>query len=208
MIEGIGTARTSSARRRRLEQSSVFRLAALLGLVLAMLLTARLCSRPEPTPGPLREPNPTVVPQATPTATATPTSAPRLVQAESGWVDAELSLSPTPTLFVPTIPSPRRRQPRPTPSISQCAAYRWTAVQVFTPSAQVKIDIRVDNRCPYDLGPNNLLFDITGWRDGGRVQSVRGSPFETIRRGWTGDLSIGLPGSLDWYDEIEVRVFD
>jgi len=81
-------------------------------------------------------------------------------------------------------------------------------MQVFSPSAQVKIDIRVDNRCPYDLGPNNLVFDITGWRDGGRVQSVRGMPFETIRRGRSGDLSIGLPGSMDWYDEIEVVVQD
>jgi hypothetical protein len=81
-------------------------------------------------------------------------------------------------------------------------------MQVFSPSAQVKIDIRVDNRCPYDLGPGNLLFEITGWRDGGRVQSVRGVPFETIRRGRSGELSIGLPGSEDWYDEIEVVVFD
>jgi hypothetical protein len=81
-------------------------------------------------------------------------------------------------------------------------------MQVFTPSAQVKVDIRVDNRCPYDLGPDNLLFEITGWRDGGRVHSVRGTPFETIRRGWTGELSIGLPGSEDWYHEIEVLVFD
>ncbi len=133
---------------------------------------------------------------------------PGIVKQASGWVDATVMLPPSPTPAMPSVETYPTRAPKPTPSISQCAEFSWSTIQVFSPSAQVKVDIRVRNRCPYDLGPDNLWFDITGWRDGGRVQSVRGHPFETIRRDRTGDLSIGLPGSLDWYDEIEVVVVD
>jgi len=164
----------------------------------------------------VRDENPPPALRATPTSTATPspsptptsTATPEFVRGESGWVDATVVLPPSPTPTMPALVAYPTAAPRPTPRISECAGYRWSSMQVFSPSAQVKIDIRVDNRCPYDLGPNNLVFDITGWRDGGRVQSVRGMPFETIRRGRSGDLSIGLPGSMDWYDEIEVVVQD
>lgn len=174
-------------------------------LTIVLIITFAVRTPPEAPP-----PAPTSTPTATapPTQTVTPSPTPGLVRESSGWVDATVIQPPSPTPTMPALVAHPTRPPRPTPRISQCAEYRWTSLQVFSPSAQVKIDIRVNNRCPYDLGPNNLVFDITGWRDGGRVQSVRGMPFETIRRGRSGDLSIGLPGSLDWYDEIEVVVQD
>jgi hypothetical protein len=153
-------------------------------------------------------PTPTPLPTATPAPPATRTPTPGFERAESGWVDATVVMPPNPTPTMPALETHPTRVPKPTPSISQCAVYRYSTYQVFAPSAQVKVDIRVDNRCPYDLGPENLVFEITGWRQGAHVRTVRGIPFETIRRGRSGDLSIGLPGSADWYDEIEVVVFD
>jgi len=64
------------------------------------------------------------------------------------------------------------------------------------------------NRCNRDLGALDLWFEITGWRQGGRVQSVRGHPFDQIRKGRSGIITIGLPGSIDWYDEITVEIVD
>lgn len=174
-------------------------------IVLVIILIAVMADRDDDEP-PLITPTATpTLPSPSPSVTPSPTATKGPMKEESGWIDAVVVI-PTPTW--PVVEPVPTREPRPTPSISQCADYRWTTMQVFTPSAQVKVDIRVDNRCPYDLGPANLLFEITGWRDGGRVQSVRGVPFETIRRGRSGELSIGLPGSEDWYHEIEVVVFD
>ncbi len=143
-----------------------------------------------------------------PTRSATPTTTPTVGRQQSGWVDAEVVRPPTATPTMPPLPVIPTLAPRPTPSVSRCAELAWSTVQVFSPSAQVKVDIRVRNRCPYQLGPGNLLIEITGWRQGDRIQSVRGAPFETIRRGFTGDVSIGLPGSEDWYDRIDVVVVD
>lgn len=198
--------RLSSARRSGAKDNPVLVLAVFGVLAVIVLVVALSTRRPEAEPAARPTSTPTPARTATPTPVATPTEG--LVQEASGWVDATVILPPSPTPTDPVFAPAPTREPRPTPRISQCASYTWSSLQVFTPSAQVKIDIRVDNRCPYDLGPSNLLFEITGWRDGGRVQTVRGVPFETIRRGRTGELSIGLPGSLDWYDEIEVSVFD
>jgi hypothetical protein len=177
-----------------------------LALGLLVLIVIGILRKEDPPQVVIPTPAPTATSIPSPTRTLTPT--PGFVRDSTDWVEAPVILPPTPTWAVPTVVPRPRREPRPTPRISECASYTWSTIQVFTPSAQVKVDIRVNNRCPYDLGPGNLMFEITGWRDGGRVQSVRGAPFETIRRGRIGELSIGLPGFEDWYDEIEVRVFD
>lgn len=197
--------RLSSARLGKPEPNPTLPFAVVLVALTIVLVIVFAIPGGDPQPAP-PTPEPSATPSATPAPSATPT--PGFVRESSGWVDAVVVLPPTPSPTAPVhVPAPTRA-PRPTPSISECAEFRWSTVQVFSPSAQVKIDLQVKNRCPYDLGPSNLWFEITGWRDGGRVQSVRGAPFETIRRGWTGDLSIGLPGSLDWYDEITVVVQD
>ena len=69
-------------------------------------------------------------------------------------------------------------------------------------------EIRINNRCNRDLAPTDLLFVISGWRDGGLIQSVRAMPFDRIRRRHSDIISVGLPGSLDWYDEITVEIID
>lgn len=193
-----------SSRRRRPPGGPVLPLSITVIVLVIVLIVVMADREEEPAPSTTPTPLPTsVAPSPSPSPSPTATMGPE--KGESGWIDAVVVI-PTPTW--PVMEEAPTRQPKPTPSISQCAAYRWTSLQVFTPSAQVKIDIQVDNRCPYNLGPGNLLFEITGWRDGGRVQSVRGVPLETIRRGRSGELSIGLPGSEDWYDEIEVVIFD
>jgi len=200
--------RLSTARRSGPKDNPVLPFAVVLVmLTIVLIVTFAVRDRGSDAPSVAVVPTaPPVTPSATPTPTATPT--PGVVKHASGWIEAAVVLPPTTTVVPAPVGLPPTLAPRPTPSISQCASFTWSSVQAFSPSAQVKIDIRVTNRCPYDLGPDTLWFDITGWRDGGRVQSVRGHPFETIRRGRTGDLFIGLPGSLDWYDEITVVVRD
>lgn len=56
--------------------------------------------------------------------------------------------------------------------------------------------------------PTELWFEITGWREGAHVQSVRGHPFDEIGPNRSADIAIGLPGSIDWYDEITVEIID
>jgi hypothetical protein len=72
----------------------------------------------------------------------------------------------------------------------------------------VLTEIRANNDCIRDLGPLELMFEISGWRDGELVQSVRARPFDRIRRGHSEIVSVGLPGSIDWYDEITVEIID
>jgi hypothetical protein len=150
---------------------------------------------PTPTPPPPPTAAPTVAPTATP-----------FVELSSQWVEASTPAD-TPTPW-PTIPDPVRREPTPTPRVSECISYRWSTVQAFIPSAQVLTEIRVVNGCNRDLAPTELLFEISGWRDGGLIRSVRAMPFDRIRRRHSDIISVGLPGSLDWYDEITVEIIE
>jgi len=148
-------------------------------------------------------PAPTVVPTRTATASV-------LVERSSGWVVAlapTATPSPWPTIAAAATATPRP-QPSPTPRTSDCVTSRWSSRQVFRPSAQVLVEIEAVNRCNRDLGPLELWFEITGWRQGSRVQSARGHPFDRIRPGSSGIIAIGLPGSIDWYDEITVEITD
>jgi len=158
-----------------------------------------------------REPQPEVVlVLPTPTSPPTPTSLPTatataIVELASDWIVAS-SPESTPTPWIPS--PPVRREPTPTPRVSECVTYRWTTIQVFRPSAQVLTEIKAKNNCNRDIGPLELMFEITGWRDEGLVQSVRARPFDRIRRRHSGIIAVGLPGSIDWYDEITVEIID
>jgi len=68
------------------------------------------------------------------------------------------------------------------------------------------VEIEVTNRCDRDLVPDDLWFEVSGWRDGGLVQSVRAKPFDRAARGRSVTLALDLPGSVDWYDEIKVAL--
>lgn len=170
---------------------------------LAVLLAVIYRERPPviaelpPTP----TPHPPATAPPTPTATAT-----AVIELASGWVTVS-TLEDTPTPW-PTSPPPVRREPTPTPRVSECVSYHWTTIQIFRPSAQVLTEITAKNNCNRDISPLELMFEISGWRDGGLVQSVRASPFDRIRRRHSGIVSMGLPGSRDWYDEITVEIVD
>ena len=150
-------------------------------------------------------PTPAPPPSATQTP-APPATATAVIELASDWVTVS-TLEDTPTPW-PTSPPPVQRQPTPTPRVSECVSYRWTTAQVFLPSAQVLTEISAANNCNRDIGPLDLMFEISGWRNGGLVQSVRARPFDRIRRRHSGIISVGLPGSIDWYDEITVEIID
>lgn len=194
--------RFSSARRPRRGPSPVV-LAAVAIAALAVLLA--VISREQPPE--IAELPPPPIPSPTATATPTPTAAATApIELASDWVTVS-TLKDTPTPW-PTSPPPVRREPTPTPRVSECVTYRWTTTQVFRPSAQVLTEITAINNCNRDINPSDLMFEITGWRNGEFIQSVRAMPFDRIRRRHSGIVSMGLPGSRDWYDEITVEIID
>ena len=151
-------------------------------------------------------PAPTPTPPA-PTATATPsaTAAP----AEFSTDVVVLAPTVTPTPWIPAAPPPpRRRQPSPTPSASECISASWDAHQSLAAWGNVLVNINATNRCRRVLQPTDVWFRVTGYRDGDLIQTAQGSPFEDIYPGRSTQFGIGLPGSIDWYDEIVVEVND
>ncbi len=193
----------SSARRRTRAPSPVI-LATIVIVVLVVLL-AVLRKRPEPETAqtPPAPASPTPQPTRTPTLAAAIAS---MEEISSDWVEISRPAD-TPTPW-PTIPDPVRREPTPTPKVSECVSFRWTTAQVFMPSAQVLTEIRANNACGRDLEPEDLMFEISGWRDGGLIRSVRAMPFDPIRRRHSDIITVGLPGSLDWYDEVRVEIVE
>ena len=151
---------------------------------------------PTPTPTPLA---PTAT--ATPSATATP--------AEYSTDVVVLAPTVTPTPWIPAAaPPPQRRQPSPTPSASECISASWDAHQSLAAWGNVLVNINATNRCRRVLQPTDVWFRVTGYRDGDLIQTAQGSPFEDIYPGRSTQFGIGLPGSIDWYDEIVVEVND
>lgn len=197
--------RTSSARRGRVGPSLLAVAVVVIAVIFVTLALLDRRRQPPLAPPTLQPPTPTSPP--TMTSTPTPTV---LVELSSEWVVTDaptVTPSPWPT-FVPPGTATPRPQSKPTPRTAECVTYRWSAQQVFRPSAQVLVEIEAVNRCNRDLGPLELWFDITGWRQGSSVQSVRGHPFDRIRTGGSEIVAVGLPGSIDWYDRITVEIVD
>lgn len=91
---------------------------------------------------------------------------------------------------------------------AQCISYRW-GITANTPRLGHNfVEIEITNRCRRDLEPDDLWFEVAGFRDGGLVQSARARPFEGARRGRGTTLALDLPGSVDWYDEIVVKLIE
>jgi hypothetical protein len=163
-------------------------------------------SGPTPPRVPAKRGVPTSVtrPPRTPTPSGTPESE---VQRHNIFVvawQAEATATPTPA---PTAGEPTPRlSPSPTPDVSQCVTAESSASMLAAAPGQVLVDIRATNHCGRDLAPLDVWFWVAGYRQGELVQSVRGHPFELIPRDGDAEVHIGLPGSIDWYDRIEVRV--
>ncbi|PWB74287.1 MAG: hypothetical protein C3F15_08060, partial [Holophagae bacterium] len=172
---------------------------AIIALVAVLELT-----RHEQAPAP-SEPAP--IATAAPTASPTPSqTATRLAEYSSDWVTV-VAPTATPTPWVPSAPAqPRRREPTPTPSAADCISATYEAVQFLTTGATVMVNIRATNRCRRVLQPTEVLFRVSGFREGNLVQTAQGSPFEEIYPGRSTDFGIGLPGSITWYDRLTVEV--
>ncbi len=151
-------------------------------------------------------PTPVPTPQA-PTASATPTATATPAEYSTDVVVLAPTTTPTPWALSSSQP-PQRRQATPTPSAAQCITATWDAHQSLAAWGNVLVNIRATNKCRRVLQPTDVWFRVTGYRDGGLVQTAQGSPFEEIYPGRTSQFGIGLPGSIDWYDEIVVEVND
>lgn len=101
---------------------------------------------------------------------------------------------------------PPRRRPTATPAIPQCVAIAWAARQGTL--TQVLVDIEAENRCGRDLEPLDVWFEVSGYRRGDLIHSVRGHLFDRLYRGAIGRATVALPGSADWMDTIHVAVLD
>ena len=121
------------------------------------------------------------------------------------WVEVVPEPTETPTPW-PTATPRVRRAPTPTPSVSQCVEAQWHAVQNYVPLNRVRVIIEATNNCGRELGPTDVWFRVSGWREGAVVQTVEGHPMDELWPGYSEEVVIGLPGSLDWYDEVRVVV--
>ena len=194
----------SSARRKPVRRRSVAATAiAVVGGIIVLIV---LMNRPHPSVGPPPVPAATPPPAAvppSPSPTPTPTATPETVD-DSVWVPLEeATATPWPTLPPFPTPTPRRTA---APSYESCLHYTARAHQSVAAWGQILVDIELENECGRDFEPLDIWFEITGYRDGAVVQSVRGHPFFRVEDGNSAHLSIGLPGSLDWYDDVEVRL--
>jgi hypothetical protein len=176
---------------------------AVVALAIVVLWLAHRSRPPAPLP-PRATPEPkATVPRPSPTAELSPT--PEEVEHHTRVVvswRSEPTPTPSPAREVPTV----RPGPSPTPEVAQCLAVRYSTSMIASAPGQVLVDIQTENGCGRDLGPLDVWFWVAGYRQGDLVQSVQGHPFDPIPKGGDGEVVIALPGSIDWYDHIEVQV--
>jgi hypothetical protein len=194
----------STGRRPLPERSGCYVVGAVLAIIVLVALFELTRGDREPRPA-VPSSVPTVAPSPTQAPSATPT---RLAEYASGWVTA-IAPTVTPAPWVPAAAAPpRRREPSPTPSAADCISATYEAEQSLASWGNVMITIRATNRCRRVLQPTDVLFRVSGFREGALVQTAQGSPFEEIWPGRSTDFGIGLPGSIDWYDRLAVEVID
>jgi hypothetical protein len=184
-------------------QARAFVLVAVLVLAIGLLWVARQWQRPAS----VQPPHPTAthaVAVALPSPTTTSIPSPEVPVGRHSTVVVPWESEPMPT---PLEQEPTRRPgPSPTPEASECVALRYSAGVLPGTLGQILVDIRAENRCGRDLGPLDVWFWVGGYRQGDLIQSVRGHPFDPIPQGGEGKAAIVLPGSIDWYDRIDVWV--
>ncbi|HNX51842.1 MAG TPA: hypothetical protein PKL08_16865, partial [Thermoanaerobaculaceae bacterium] len=94
----------------------------------------------------------------------------------------------------------------PTAGLTRCVTLEWSASQAFDPILHVLVEVEMRNDCGRDLEPLAVWVRVQGWRQGGLVQEVMGHPFFRLDAGGRQHFGVGLPGSLDWFDDIRVEV--
>lgn len=186
-------------------QARAFVLIAVLALTIGLLWVARQRQRPAS----LQQPRPTATHTAAPalpSPTTAPTPSPEAPVERHRTVVLPWESEPTPSPIPLEQDPTRRRDPSPTPEASECVAVTYSAGVLPGSLGRILVDIRAENRCGRDLGPLDVWFWVGGYRQGDLIQSVRGHPFDPIPRDGEGKAAIVLPGSIDWYDRIDVRV--
>lgn len=186
-------------------QARAFVLIAVLALAIGVLWLARKDQRPAAFASPTPTPAPAVT-AALPSPTVSPTPSPGAPAERRTTVILPWESEPTPSPTGPEEEPTVRPGPSPTPETPECVAVSYSAGVVPGTLGGVLVDIRAENHCGRDLGPLDVWFWGGGYRNGELVQSVRGHPFDPIQRDGEGKATIVLPGSIDWYDRIEVRV--
>ena len=184
-------------------RTRVFALIAVLVLAIALLWLTRGPQHPAPLPVPSPMPASTAAP---PSPTAAPTPSPEPPLERHSTVVLPWESEPTPSPTAPEQEPTMRPGPSPTPEVSECVAVTYSAGVLPGTPGRILVDVRLENHCGRDLGPLEVWFWVGGYRQGDLVQSVRGHPFDPIPRGGEGKASIVLPGSIDWYDRIDVQV--
>ncbi len=192
----------ASGRRQRPGRSGCLMVSVVV-VIISLIAIFELNRQEEGPPAAVASPTPaatvTPLPPATPTPTPQSFSAEMLVEAPT--------LTPTPWIRATPAP-PVSRPSTPTPSAAACITASWDAQQMLAGRATVLVNISATNRCQRVLQPTDVWFRVSGYRDGDLIQIAQGSPFSEIFPGRTARFGIGLPGSIDWYDEIRVDVFD
>ena len=163
-------------------------------------------------PGSHERPNasaPTAVPKTTasvPTL-APPAAGPEVVTRHSSvtlpW-DAKPTPEPT-EIEADEAPTPQRG-PALTPAVAECVAIRWSSGMSPVDIGHVMVEVHAENRCGRDLDAMEVWFEVAGYRHGELIQTARGHLFDPLWRDGEGKAMIGLPGSADWYDRVDVRV--
>jgi hypothetical protein len=118
--------------------------------------------------------------------------------------ETEPTPEPSP-VEVDETPTPRPG-PSPTPAVQECVAIDWSSGMSPVNVARVLVEVRAANRCGRDLAPLEVWFDLSGYRNGERIQTARGHLLDPLPAGSSGKAVIALPGSADWYDRIDVAV--
>jgi hypothetical protein len=186
-------------------RARVIALIALLVLVVGALWLARRDRRPAAFAPPTATPAPAVTANLQAPITS-PTPSPEPPAERRSIVILPWESEPTPSPTAPEEQPTAHPGPSPTPEIPECVVVSYSAGVVPGTLNGVLIDIRAENRCGRDLGPLDVWFWVGGYHNGDLVQTVRGHPFDPIPRDGDGKATIVLPGSIDWYDRIEVRV--
>lgn len=202
----VRMSRITSARRRpppRGRLALVLSGAVLLAILGMMALPRRSQAPPPASPTPSAPP-PAATAAPAPTAagrTPAPTPTPEVVRVEGSTFVEIPGPEPTP------VPTPRRAPPSGERRLSECVAIESSSARQSAAAwGQILVEVEIANHCGRDLAPLEVWLEVAGYRDGAVVQTVRGHPFEELWDGDSTEVVIGLPGSLDWYDRVEVRV--
>ncbi len=211
----------SSARKR--SRSRSWTLPILAGIALLLVVAAVFAPRSDTDDSSTAMSQPPTATPTSPPPTATPTPSLEFPELGAIWVDednAEPSAppaTPTPDPYSDDLddssaaepsydrPAPQRPQPRPTLTLAECLALSWNTSLSPSAPGQVLVEIEVYNRCGRDLDAMDVWFTVRGIKDGATVQMVRGHLFDPLADGDRETTTIGLPGSPDFYDDIQVE---